>query len=72
MKKVKKFICDFCKTEFLEESKCKECEKGHAKNLTLEKLRYVRTQKVPVAITVKSEDGVFGGGIGRRKETLGC
>ncbi|WP_314667093.1 hypothetical protein [uncultured Selenomonas sp.] len=61
MKKITRFACEICGTEFADSDKAKHCEKSHKKPKEILHCRYnpvgVDTSGYPQTITVKMSDG---------------
>lgn len=61
MKKITRFACEICGTEFADSDKAKQCEKSHKKPKEFVRCRYnpvgMDTRGYPQTITVKMSDG---------------
>lgn len=61
MKKVEKYVCEYCHTEYTDSSKCAECEKNHMVISRIVSARYLsrsmRGTGDPVSIEVEMSNG---------------
>lgn len=61
MKKIEKYRCEICKTEYSDKTDCLQCEKSHKTATEIIDARYLslnqNEQGYPVSVTIKFNDG---------------
>ena len=57
MKKIERYVCEICYTEYNDKEQCKECEKVHYMGTEIKDSRYNPHYKYPYKIEVKFTDG---------------
>lgn len=58
MKEEKRYICEFCGTEYNNIHGCKKCEEGHINPARIVTAKYSSvTSKYPTIIFIKMDDG---------------
>lgn len=61
MKKIEKYRCEICKTEYSDKTDCLQCEKNHKTPVEITDTRYLPYSQnqngYPVLVTIKFNDG---------------
>lgn len=50
MKKIEKYRCEICKTEYSDKTKCLQCEKNHKTPVEITDTRYLPFHKIKMVI----------------------
>ena len=61
MKKIERYVCEICGTEYTDKARCQKCEKSHKTATEIIDARYLslhqNEQGYPVSVTIKFNDG---------------
>lgn len=63
MRKIERFVCEMCGTEYKDKRMAESCEKCHKKPVAIIKSRYVSKSQngagYPVTVEIQMSDGTF-------------